>query len=152
MSGTTDRNDVRGSPLVGTIQRDVTWGDCDPAGIIYYPTYIRWIDAGTWNLFFLTGFTPASLRAEYPGMDMPAASSGMQFRNPTTYGERVEVRSRIEQWGGKSFRVGHEIFRADGALLASGSETRVWVRNTPDEGLRSQVIPESLKRRFVLPR
>ena len=31
---------------MGTIERDVTWGDCDPAGIIYYPTYFRWIDAG----------------------------------------------------------------------------------------------------------
>jgi acyl-CoA thioesterase FadM len=45
-------------PLVGTIVRDVTWGDCDPAGIIFYPNYFRWIDSGTWNLFFTVGLTP----------------------------------------------------------------------------------------------
>lgn len=142
---------AQGSVLVGTIARDVTWGDCDPAGIIYYPTYFRWIDAGTWNLFFAAGFTPASLRAEYPGMDMPAGSSAMEFRFPPTFGDKVEVRSHVEHWGGKSFKVLHEIVRTDGVLLANGRETRVWVRNAPGEGLRSHAIPESLKKRFVLP-
>lgn len=145
------RDTAGGRPLIGTIQRDVTWGDCDPAGIIYYPTYFRWIDAGTWNLFFAAGFTPASLRAEYPGMDMPAASSGMEFRFPPTFGDRVEVHSHVEHWGGRSFKVLHEVVRSDGVLLANGRETRVWVRNTPGEGLRAQTIPESLKKRFLLP-
>ena len=27
------------------MQRTVEWGDCDPAGIIFYPTYYRWMDA-----------------------------------------------------------------------------------------------------------
>lgn len=139
------------APLTGAIQRDVTWGDCDPAGIIYYPTYFRWIDAGTWNLFFLAGLTPASLRAEYPAMDMPAVSSSLEFRNPAPFGAKAEVRSRVEHWGGKSFRISHEIVRADGAQLAVGSETRAWVENTRGAGLRAQTIPESLKRRFFRP-
>lgn len=143
---------AHGSLLIGTIQRDVTWGDCDPAGIIYYPTYFRWIDAGTWNLFFAAGFTFASLRAEYPGMDMPAASSSMEFRHPPVCGDKVEVRSHVEHWGGKSFKVVHEVVRADGVLLANGRETRVWVRNAPGGGLRAETIPESLKKRFVLAR
>ena len=24
---------------------DIAWGHCDPAGIIYYPNYVRWFDA-----------------------------------------------------------------------------------------------------------
>ena len=151
MSEIAHRNEAPRSPLAGTIQRDVTWGDCDPAGIIYYPTYFRWIDAGTWNLFFLAGLTPASLRAEYPGMDMPAVSSSLEFRNPAPFGAKAEVRSRVEHWGGKSFRVTHEIVRADGAQLAVGSETRAWVENLPGVGLHAQVIPETLKRRFFQP-
>ena len=151
MSETSIGKQAHGSPLIGTIQRDVTWGDCDPAGIIYYPTYFRWIDAGTWNLFFAAGFTPASLRDGYPGMDMPAASSSMQFRSPPRFGDRVEVRSHVEHWGGKSFKVVHEVVRTDGVRLANGSETRVWVHNTPGGGLRAETIPDSLKLRFVLP-
>jgi YbgC/YbaW family acyl-CoA thioester hydrolase len=152
MSETANANPAPGSPLAGTILRDVTWGDCDPAGIIYYPTYFRWIDAGTWNLFFLAGLTLASLRKEFPGMDMPAVASSLEFRNPAPFGAKAEVRSRVEHWGGKSFRVRHEIVRADGAQLASGSETRAWVENTPGVGLRAQAIPDALKQRFFTAR
>ena len=41
--------------IVGTIRTDVGWGDCDPAGIIFYPTYFRWFDAATWALFGSVG-------------------------------------------------------------------------------------------------
>ena len=29
----------------------VQWGDCDPAGIVFYPRYFEWFDAGTILLF-----------------------------------------------------------------------------------------------------
>lgn len=148
MSEAERANPAPGPARVSVILRDVTWGDCDPAGIIYYPTYFRWIDAGTWNLFFLAGLTPAKLRAEFPGMDMPAVASSLEFRNPAPFGAKAEVRSCVEHWGGKSFRVRHEIVRADGAQLASGSETRAWVAITPGVGLRAQAIPDALKQRF----
>ena len=34
--------------IVGVFPCQVHWGDCDPAGIIFYPTYFRWMDAATW--------------------------------------------------------------------------------------------------------
>ena len=27
------------------IERQIGWGDLDPAGIVYYPRYYEWIDA-----------------------------------------------------------------------------------------------------------
>jgi 4-hydroxybenzoyl-CoA thioesterase len=138
------------SPLVGTILRDVTWGDCDPAGIIYYPTYFRWIDAGTWNLFFKVGLTPERMRADYPGMDMPIVSAQLEFSNPAPFGARAEVHSFVEHWGGKSFRVRHQIVRSDGAPLAAGTETRTWVQLAAGGAMRAHPVPESLRRRFFL--
>jgi acyl-CoA thioesterase FadM len=61
------------------------------------------------------------------------------------------VRSHVEHWGGKSFKMLHEVVRSDGVVLANGRETRVWVHNTLGEGLRSHPIPEALKKRFMLP-
>lgn len=139
------------TPLVGTIVRDITWGDCDPAGIIYYPTYFRWVDAGTWNLFFLAGLTPAKMRSEHAGMDMPAVNANLEFRNPAPFGSRAEIRSFIEHWGGKSFRVRHELTRDDGALLAVGSETRVWTKMDAEAGMRGTRIPDILRQRFFVP-
>jgi len=137
-------------PLVATIVRDVTWGDCDPAGIIYYPNYFRWIDSGTWNLFFAAGLTPQHMRAEYPEMDMPIVATQLEFANPAPFGALAEVRSFIQHWGGKSFRVRHEIVRADGVRLGAGSETRAWVRAVPGAGMRAETIPEGLKSRFFV--
>jgi len=152
MKDTVHPIEVQGSPLVGTIFRDVTWGDCDPAGIIYYPNYYRWIDSGTWNLIFMTGLTPATLRSEYPGMDTPVAACNLEFHNPAPFGAKAEVRSFVEHWSGKSFKVHHDIIRGDGVRLARGSEIRVWVGNTPGGGMRAHKIPDSFKNRFFTPR
>jgi 4-hydroxybenzoyl-CoA thioesterase len=137
-------------PLVATIARDVTWGDCDPAGIIFYPNYFRWIDSGTWNLFFTVGLTPERMRAEYPQMDMPIVSAQLEFANPAPFGARAEVHSFIEHWGSKSFRVRHDIVRADGARLGAGTETRAWVCMAPGGAMRAERIPEGLKSRFFV--
>jgi hypothetical protein len=56
----------------------------------------------------------------------------------------------VEHWGGKSFRVHHEIVRADGAPLAAGAETRAWVRTAPGGAMRAERIPEGLKSRFFV--
>ena len=46
------------------MQRTVEWGDCDPAGIIFYPTYYRWMDAASWHLFEQAGYSAARMRAD----------------------------------------------------------------------------------------
>src|SRR5258706_4484209 len=37
--------------IVGVWPAEVQWGDCDAAGIIFYPTYFRWFDGAPWALF-----------------------------------------------------------------------------------------------------
>jgi YbgC/YbaW family acyl-CoA thioester hydrolase len=127
---------------------EVQWGDCDPAGIIFYPTYFRWMDAATWAFFDSVGYGPKRLRAE--SRAMPLVSAECQFLAPAGQGDRCEVRSRIRRLGEKSFVVAHEVVRADGTLVAKGSETRVWGRFVDGHGsqLKGEPIPEELKARF----
>jgi YbgC/YbaW family acyl-CoA thioester hydrolase len=134
--------------VVGVFRVQVQWGDCDPAGIIFYPTYFRWIDAATWNLFAEVGYDARRLRTEHRAMPLVAADC--QFRHPAEQQDRAEVRSRILRWGGKSFVVGHDVVREDGILLAQGHETRVWGRHEsgPGSPLKGQPIGEDLKALF----
>jgi len=37
--------------LINTRIVRVQWGDCDPAGIVFYPRYFEWFDASTILLF-----------------------------------------------------------------------------------------------------
>lgn len=131
-----------------TTDRSVAWGECDPAGIIYYPTYYRWMDGATWELFALAGYDAARIRAE--GVSIPLVQAECSFVASPTYGDRCTLRAHIERWGGKSFSVAHRISRADGALLAHGSETRVWSRfdSGPGSPLRGQPVPDALKALF----
>ena len=134
--------------IVGRFACEVHWGDCDPAGIIFYPTYFRWMDAATWALMGSVGYDPKRMREEH--LAMPLVAADCQFLAPALHGDRCEVRSRIGRFGGKSFVVEHDIVRSDGTALAKGVETRVWGRyvDGPGTPMKGEPIPEELKQRF----
>jgi len=134
--------------LVSRLACQVHWGDCDPAGIIFYPTYFRWMDAATWALMESVGYGAKRMRAEH--LAMPLVSANCDFLAPAEQGDRCEVRSRITRFGGKSFVVAHDIVRSDGPALAKGAETRVWGRfaNGPGTPMKGETIPDTLKAKF----
>src|SRR3979490_846313 len=135
-----------------SVRRGIPWRvhleDCDPAGIIFYPTYFRWMDAATWAFMESPGYGPKRMCAEY--LAMPLVSAECQFLAPAEHGDRCEVRSRIARFGGKSFVVAHDIVRDDGTALAKGTETRVWGRfaSGPGTPMKGETIPEALKALF----
>lgn len=128
--------------------RQLQWGECDPAGIIYYPTYFRWFDDATWALFASVGWDVRRFQAE--GIRFPAVSVTCNFETPIEQGDRCEIVSRIVRFGGKSFVVGHDVIRADGARMAGGAETRVWGRFVDGRGgsMKGEVIPDSVRELF----
>lgn len=134
--------------ITATFNCQVQWGDCDPAGIIFYPTYFQWMDAACWSFFASVGYTAKRMRAEH--LAMPLLSADCQFLYPAEQGDRCEVRSRIGHFGDKSFSVAHEVLREDGFALARGAEKRVWAKfdNGPGTRLRGVRIPDELKALF----
>jgi YbgC/YbaW family acyl-CoA thioester hydrolase len=134
--------------ITGRFACQVQWGDCDPAGIIFYPTYFRWMDAASWAFMDSVGYSPKRMRTEH--LAMPLVSADCQFIAPALHGDRCEVRSRIARFGGASFVVAHEIVREDGTTLAKGRETRVWGRfaNGPGTPMKGEKIPEEVKTLF----
>ena len=135
--------------IVNVFPCQVHWGDCDPAGIIFYPTYFRWMDAATWAFMASVGFDASRMREQH--LAMPLVAADCQFLSPAKQGDRCEVRSRIARFGGASFIVAHEVVRGDGTTLAKGSEKRVWGRyaNGPGTPLKGQPIPEEVKTLFL---
>ena len=131
--------------IVGRLACQVQWGDCDPAGIIFYPTYFRWMDAATWALMDSVGYSARRMRAEQ--LAMPLVSADCQFLQAAEHGDRCEVQSRIARFGGKSFVISHEFVRADGTVIAKGTETRVWGRfaDAPGVPIKGEPVPEQLK-------
>jgi 4-hydroxybenzoyl-CoA thioesterase/acyl-CoA thioester hydrolase len=99
-------------------------------------------------MFAQAGYDARRMRAEH--LAMPLVAADCQFKHPAQQQDRAEVRSHILRWGVKSFSVGHDVVREDGALLAQGTETRVWGRyeSGPGTPLRGLKISEELKALF----
>ena len=129
--------------LTNTRTVRIEWGDCDPAGIIYYPRYFAIFDASTSHLIErATGMKKIEYLKHYDFIGHPVLETRAQFRLPTRFGDEVEIESRIAACGRTSFKVEHRLSRA-GTLAAEGFETRVWVVRDPADAARitSQPIP-----------
>lgn len=139
-------NSTSTSALTARMARTVEWGDCDPAGIIFYPTYYRWMDAASWNLFAQAGYGAERMRAEH--LSLPLVHAQCDFLRSPRFGEDCFVETAVERLGSKSFTVRHRFVRAsDGAELATGHETRVWCRYEagPGSPLRGEPLPPALR-------
>ena len=41
-----------------TMNVEIRFGDCDPAGIVFFPRYHRWMDAASLHFFMECGVPP----------------------------------------------------------------------------------------------
>jgi 4-hydroxybenzoyl-CoA thioesterase len=133
-------------------RRDITieWGDCDPAGIVFFPRYLAIFDACTWSLFTAAfGMNKRKLLAHFRTVGCPMVDLRARFLIPCTFGDEVVVESRIGQLRRSSFSVEHRLLKA-GELAVEGLETRVWSATDPDrpERLKSQPIPPEVRARL----
>lgn len=119
----------------------VEFGDCDPAQIVFYPNYFRWMDAATLHFFRSAGIPNWHQREAADGvLGVPLVDAQARFVAPATYGDEIEVETTIAQWRQTSFVMHHRIRRGD-VLLAEGREIRVFARRHPDDPSRIQAVP-----------
>lgn len=127
----------------------IEWGDCDPAGIVYYPRFFEFFDASTAALFEKAGLPKQQLLSKYGILGIPMVDTQAKFLAPATFGDSVEIESRIADWGNSSFTVEHKMYK-DATMIAEGFEKRVWTVRAPGEknGIKSRPIPAEVKERF----
>jgi 4-hydroxybenzoyl-CoA thioesterase len=129
----------------------VEFGDCDPAQIVFYPNFLRWMDAASLHFFEAVGLPPWHRRPERTQdgiIGTPIVDVQVRFVAPATYGDRIAVETSIAEWRSKSFVMQHVIRRA-GTVLVEGREVRVFARRHPDDASRIQAVqvPQSIRDR-----
>ena len=62
----------------------IEWGDCDSAGIVFYPNYFRWFDASFHHLLRANGLDPRVLTERYGIIGTPIADAGARFVRPAS--------------------------------------------------------------------
>ncbi len=120
----------------------IEWGDCDPAGIVFYPRYFAMFDASTGALFAsVLGMTKFEMLRHYGVIGFPMVDTRAQFHVPNRFGDLISIETQVTALRRSSFDVAHRILRPDGALSAEGTETRVWAAKHPDDPDRIQSVP-----------
>ena len=136
-------------PLSSRHEVTVEWGDCDPAGIVYYPSYFRWCDQATYRLFLAAGLRRDDVSSGQWKEGTPLVAAECSFRRASQHGEKLVIDSHVSKFGGSSFTIRHVFRDAAGAIAAEGTETRIWAEKRGDaRSLKSIAIPDEVKRRL----
>ena len=125
----------------------VQFGDCDPAGIVFFPNFSRWMDESSLLFFISCGVPPWRELVKTRGIiGTPLLEIHTRFMKAATYGEWIEVHTNVEEWGVKVFRHRHVIKRGDD-VLCEGTEVRTFAIRDPEnpERIRSIPIPDDIK-------
>jgi len=129
--------------LTNITARRIEWGECDPAGIVFYPRFFAMFDNATTLLFSAAlGMTKYQFLAKYDCAGYPMVDTRARFLIPARFGDDVTIETSITEIKRSSFQVTHHL-KKDGALAVEGFETRVWTGRDPADPskIRSQPIP-----------
>ena len=119
----------------------VQFGDCDPAGIVFFPNFSKWMDASSLHFFMECGVPPWRELVKTTGIiGTPLVEIHTKFMRPATYGETLQIYTSIQEWRNKVFVQKHVIQRGDD-VLCEGLETRAFVIHPPGEPDRIKAIP-----------
>jgi 4-hydroxybenzoyl-CoA thioesterase len=136
--------------LTNTRTLQIEWGDCDPAGIVFYPRYFAMFDASTTQLFQRAlGMTKYEFLKKYDAVGYPMVDTRARFILPTRYGDDVAIETAVTEFRRSSFDIHHRLLKG-GELAVEGFETRVWVGRDPADPakIKAQPLPTDLVARF----
>ena len=126
---------------------NVQFGDCDPAGIVFFPNFSRWMDEASLAFFMACGVPPWRELVKTRGIiGTPLLEIHTKFMRPATYGETITVHTTVEEWMAKTFRHRHTVRRGD-TVLCEGTEVRAFVMRDAAQGgrIRAIPVPEDIK-------
>lgn len=126
---------------------NVQFGDCDPAGIVFFPNFLRWMDEASLAFFMAQGIPPWRELVKTRGIvGTPLLEVHTRFFRTATYGERIEVHTTVDSWAAKTLTQRHVIKRGD-VVLCEGTEIRAFVVRDPANAdkLKAIAVPEDIK-------
>jgi len=117
----------------------VSFGDCDPAGIAYYPNILSWLDRAFHDwLWGFGGHDALCRKLDAVGIGLMDVSA--RFVRPIRNGDDLTVALTIENWQTKAVAIDYEV-RAGDRLMATGRETRGLFAKTKAGMIATQLAP-----------
>ncbi|HSV34746.1 MAG TPA: acyl-CoA thioesterase [Ramlibacter sp.] len=126
----------------------VEFGDCDPARIVWFPNFFRWIDTASRHFFVACGVPPWHETEQTLGViGTPVVDTHAKFIKTASYGDMLQFHTTIAEWRGRSFVQRYRVMRGDDAIMEC-EEVRIFAARAEGSatGIRSLPIPPEIRR------
>lgn len=114
-------------PVLHSLDFRLSYGECDPAGIVYYAAYYPWFERVVNEWTFLNGFPPDRQRAMW-GASYVSRASGCEYLIPGRVFDPFTCTMRLGAVGNTSFTMRYQVaHRENGKTYATGFMTFVFI-------------------------
>ncbi|MEM7399723.1 MAG: acyl-CoA thioesterase [Pseudomonadota bacterium] len=100
----------------------ITFGDCDPAGIVFYPNFFRWMDA-TFHEALRPYGGHGAVSKQFEAVGIGLVDANAAFKSPARDGDILDISMTIAEWRPKLINLSY-IGRTGENLVFEGWETR----------------------------
>lgn len=127
------------------IERRIEWGECDAAGIVFYPNFFTWMDAAFHQWSQRLGFDQNTLKKDHGISGTPAIDSSCQFKSPARFYETITITVGLKHIGNTSLILSYNMSVAD-RHIALGTEVRGFVADNNGQLTRAPIPDDLLKK------
>lgn len=106
-----------------SMEIQISFGHCDPAGIVFYPNFFRWFDQCFHNFLRQRAGSHADLCKRLDAQGLGLMDAKAKFLSPATDGDVMTLELRFVEWGEKSFTLDYH-GRIGDRTVVRGTELR----------------------------
>ena len=125
----------------------VRFGDCDPAGLVYYPVIFHYCHVAMEEFFAARCGSPYHELMANERIGYPTVNTQAEFFVPLVYGDEAEIEVSVAGLGRTSVTLQYKLVRAEDRVLCAQT-TNVHVSMNLDTR-RAVLIPERYRLLFA---
>lgn len=123
----------------------VEFGDCDPARIVWFPNFFRWIDAASRHFFVACGVPPWHETEKTLGIiGTPLVDTRARFVKTASYGDVLQIHASVAEWRGRSFVQRYRVMRGETTVMEC-DEVRIFAGRREDGSIFAMEIPADIR-------
>jgi acyl-CoA thioester hydrolase len=113
-------------PEVVSLELEVRWGECDPAGIVYHPAYIDWFSVARMRFLRENGI-PYMEKFHDNGVVLVVLEAQCRYFKTLRAEDAVRIDARLLELTRTRMTVDYSVYNSDGELCAKGKTEHAFV-------------------------
>lgn len=135
------RNPLEVCKHVYTCRIEVRYAETDQMGVVHHAVYPVWFEQARLEFFRSVGASYVDIEAA--GFVSPVLELSLRYRNPTHYGEFVDIETTLQREGMLHFRFNYKL-SVNGVLCTTGTSLHCFLK----DGRPTREMPEQIKLLF----